>query len=103
MPKVTSAYAKVTRTAGLEKTLNLCTGAKVMLKRNNNVEIGLVNGAVGTVVSFEEEKNYNNQQVLVKFQSMYKPIPVLRESSTFEVLKGIFYTRRQFRLCWHLH
>jgi len=56
MPKVTSAYAKVgdvTRTAGLEKTLNLCTGAKVMLKRNKNVEIGLLNGAAGIVVSFE--------------------------------------------------
>jgi len=102
MPKVTSAYAKVgddvTRTAGLEKTLNLCTGAKVMLKRNKNVEIGLVNGAAGTVVSFEQDKNSNIQQVVVKFQCMEKPIPVLRESSTFEVLKGIFYTRRQFPL-----
>ena len=65
-----------------------------MLKRNKNVKIGLVNGAVGTVVSFEEDKNHDIQQVLVKFHCMDKPIPVLRESSTFEVLKGIFYTRR---------
>jgi len=102
MQKVTDAYEKVaedvTRTAGLEKKLSLCTGAKVMLKRNKDVEIGLVNGAVGTVVSFEENKHHNIQQVLVKFQCMDKPIPVLRESSTFEVLKGIFYTRRQFPL-----
>ena len=69
-----------------------------MLKRNKNVEIGLVNGAAGTVVSFEQDKNSNIQQVVVKFQCMEKPIPVLRESSTFEVLKGIFYTRRQFPL-----
>ena len=45
-PKVKKAYDAiaddVTRTAGLEKTLNVSIGAKVMLKRNKDVEIGLV-------------------------------------------------------------
>jgi len=39
-----------TRTADLEKKLSLSTGAKVMLKRNHNVEYGLVIGSIATVV-----------------------------------------------------
>ena len=91
-PKVKKAYdalaEDVTRTAGLEKVLNLCIGAKVMLKRNKSVEIGLVNGALGTVVDFSENKGVI-QQVLVKFDWLENPVPVLRESCTFEVLKCV--------------
>ena len=100
-PKVKKAYdalaEDVTRTAGLEKVLNLCIGAKVMLKRNKSVESGLVNGALGTVVDFSENKGVI-QQVLVKFDWLENPVPVLRESCTFEVLKCVFYTRKQFPL-----
>jgi len=38
-----------TRTAGLASQLELCVGAKVMLRRDKNVEAGLVNGSVGIV------------------------------------------------------
>ena len=103
MPKVTSAYAKVgdvTRTAGLEKTLNLCTGAKVMLKQNKNVEIGLLNGAAGIVVSFEEDKTHDIQQVLVKFHCMDKP---LRESSHLRFWREYFIHADNSHLCWPLH
>ena len=97
--KVTKAYEKVaddvTRTAGLDRNLNLCIGAKVMLKRNKAVEIGLVNGAVGAVVGFEAN-NSGIQQVSIKFQRIDKPVPVACESCTFEVLKNVFYTRKQF-------
>lgn len=57
--KITAAYSKmaddVTRTAGLERKLQLCIGAQVMLKRNKNIEAGLVNGSVGTIVGFKTE------------------------------------------------
>jgi len=61
MAKVNNAYDKVkddvTRTAGLERSLQLCVGAKVMLKRNKNVEAGLVNGSVGVVTGFTSQNN----------------------------------------------
>jgi len=99
--KVRKAYDvvadDVTRTAGLEKSLNVCIGAKVMLKRNKSVESGLVNGAVGSVVGFSE-KDSEIQQILVKFDWIDAPVPVQRESCTFEVLKCVFYTRKQFPL-----
>ena len=67
MSKVEKAYHKTDedsrRTAGLEKVVRLCVGAKVMLKKNKDVDAGLVNGSVGTVVGFglSAEKNTSKQ------------------------------------------
>jgi len=39
----------ITRTTGLEKSIELCVGAGVMLRRNKDVDAGLVNGSVDEV------------------------------------------------------
>ena len=58
LPKVQKAYKKVdediTRTAGRDKCLRVCVGPRVILKRNTDVEAGLVNGAVGVVTGFHK-------------------------------------------------
>ena len=38
------------KTAGLETVLSLAVGCRVMLRRNIDVTVGLVNGAIGTVM-----------------------------------------------------
>jgi len=101
MAKVNKAYDKVkddvTRTAGLERSLQLCVGAKVMLKRYKNVEAGLVNGSVGVVTGFTSQ-NSKVSSVEVEFNKVPGTVKIERESASFEILKGIFYTRKQFPL-----
>jgi len=98
--KVEAAYSKISEdasiTAGLDKHLELCVGARVMLKRNRDVEAGLVNGSVGTVVGFSSTSPVNI--VKVKFDKVDCEINIERLTYSFEVLKGIYYTRKQFPL-----
>ena len=96
LPKVEKAYEKIsedsTRTAGLEKKLTLCIGAKVMLKRNQNVDAGLVNGSIGTVEGFNITLQHSTphiNNISVKFSHLDKPVNIQRESFSFEVLKSV--------------
>jgi len=99
MTKVVKEYEKiksdVTRTAGLEQSLRLCVGAKVMLKRNKNVEAGLVNGSAGIVVDFVRGET-EVTSIKVRFEATDSVVSIERESCSFEVLKGIYYTRKQY-------
>jgi len=105
LPKVQKAYEKIsqdsTRTAGLEKMLSLCLGAKVMLKRNQNVDAGLVNGSIGTIEGFNitsKGSSLHVNSISVTFSHLDAPVNIERESFSFEVLKSVYYTRRQFPL-----
>ena len=46
-------YAKEGKTGGIIDSIELTVGCRVMLRRNQDVPIGLVNGAMGTVTGFE--------------------------------------------------
>jgi len=56
MPRIDAAYRKmnedVTRTVGLEKRIDLCIGSRIVLRRNKDVDAGLVSGSTGTVFGF---------------------------------------------------
>jgi len=99
MSSVQKAYDRVrddvTRTAGLESHLELTIGARVMLKRNKNVEAGLVNGSVGTVTGFlcRSKEVY---AINIQFDKVDCTVAIERESVSFEVLKCVYYTRKQF-------
>ena len=59
----------VTRTAGLEKRLILCIDARIMLKRNKDVDAGLVNSSTGTVVGFVKKTGFADQLHQSKVQT----------------------------------
>ena len=70
-----------------------------MLRRNKNVEVGLVNGSVGIVESITTKTSGGKtevQNIVINFDRIPEPVRIERESCTFEVLKGIFFTRKQF-------
>ena len=72
-----------------------------MLKRNKDIEKGLVNGSIGTVTSFIVRNTGNRedvQSISVKFDNLDKIVNIERESSSFEVLRTVYYTRKQFPL-----
>lgn len=107
LKKVDAAYKKmaddVTRTAGLECMLEVSVGAQIMLKRNKDVEAGLVNGSVGTVMEIKTLHAARDATaadsvttIEVKFDKIERTVSLSREAASFEVLHGIYYTRKQF-------
>ena len=83
------------RTAGLEAKLSLAVGARVMQRRNINTKCGLVNGALGTVLSIAPN------HVTVQFDHVSEPYDVRMVKSIFMLMKNYFVYRKQFPL-WHM-
>jgi len=84
-------------TAGLEEILLIGVNSRVILRRNLNVELGLVNGAIGTVTGFVRI-GMAIISVAVKFDELPDSRLIERVSADFEIMPGIIITRRQFPL-----
>ena len=80
------------RTAGLEAKFLLVVGACVMLCRNIDTKTGLVNGALGTVLSI------SNDLVTVQFDHVSRSYDVDRVQTKFMVMKNFYIYREQFPL-----
>jgi hypothetical protein len=62
-----------------------------------DVEMGLVNGPIGTVVDFSmHEATHKISAVLVQFPNIDSHITIQCEAYSFEVLKSIYFTRKLF-------
>ena len=81
----------INQTAGLEGKLTLCIGARVMLRKNIDVSIGLVNGGIGTVLSMKPS-------IQIKFDNIPKECDIEMVSNKFVSLKHYSVYRKQFPL-----
>ena len=77
------------RTAGLEAVSTL---ARVMLRRNIDVTLGLVNGAMGTVVGIY------STHLLIKFDHIDKPCQIEKITTKFMLMKSMYIHRKQYPL-----
>lgn len=81
----------------MEEQINIGVGTRVMLRRNLDVNVGLVNGALGTVTGF---KGVNTliTKVTVKFDDINSPVDIERMQADYEYSKNIYVTRSMFPL-----
>uniref|UniRef100_A0A1X7U4R1 DNA helicase Pif1-like 2B domain-containing protein n=1 Tax=Amphimedon queenslandica TaxID=400682 RepID=A0A1X7U4R1_AMPQE len=80
------------KTAGLETVLSLAEGCRVMLRRNIDVTVGLVNGAIGTVMGIYATI------ISIKFDHIDVPCDKERVMSRFMLSKNSYIHRKQFPL-----
>ena len=86
-----------TVTAGLEDVVVIKIGCKIMLRRNIDVTLGLVNGSIGTVSSVKYSIDQCNvvDAITIKFDDGTEHV-LEKVSSKFQVLDKAFVIRRQF-------
>ncbi|XP_026830097.1 uncharacterized protein LOC113563118 [Ooceraea biroi] len=77
------------RTAGLARIITVKVGARVMLRRNIDVNLGLVNGTIGTIISIIRSAIDNKvEKIKIRMSSGIEHI-IERLSVKFEVMDSI--------------
>ena len=86
-----------THTAGLENMITVKVGCKVMLRRNIDVTLGLVNGAIGTVHSVQRCIDRANKvdTITITFSNNQEHC-LKRVNSKFEIFDKAYVIRSQF-------
>ena len=78
--------------AGLQAVVKVAVGARVMLRRNIDTKGGLVNGAIGTILSISD------RCISIKFDHANDPCDIERVKSAFMVMKNYYVYHTQFPL-----
>ena len=86
-----------TQTAGLENVIVIKIGCKVMLRRNIDITMGLVNGAIGTIHSVQRciDQPSKLDTITIMFNNNQQHC-LKRVTTKFEVLDKAYVIRSQF-------
>lgn len=93
-----SSEENISNTAGIPKHLKLKIGAKVMVRRNIDMEKGLVNGTMGSIQNIILDNNGAVDMIIIKIAdgSLHK---IERHQVKFIMKSGVKVLRTQFPLC----
>ncbi|EZA54484.1 ATP-dependent DNA helicase PIF1 [Ooceraea biroi] len=86
------------RTAGLARIIIVKLGARIMIRRNIDVTLGLVNGTIGTITSFIRNNNNVVDKIKIMLTSGIEHV-LERVSVKFEVMNGAYVITKQFPIC----
>ncbi|XP_034934690.1 ATP-dependent DNA helicase PIF1-like [Chelonus insularis] len=88
-----------TMTAGLAKKIKVKLGAKIMIRRNIDVTLGLVNGTIGKIMSISESTQNDQIDSITIQLANKKEYTIERISAKFQVMNNAYVIRKQFPLC----
>lgn len=86
------------RTAGLSKRITIKIGAKVMIRRNIDASLGLVNDTIGTVISIVKDTLTNNIKKIKLLLPSGMEFLIEKVNVKFELMDRAYVIRKQFPL-----
>ena len=82
---------KISKTAGLASVLNVGIGSRIILRKNLDVNKGLVNGALGTIQDFNYlNDNKTIKSISIKFDKVQEIYNLERFSADYEYSKNFY-------------
>ncbi|XP_058799226.1 ATP-dependent DNA helicase PIF1-like [Phymastichus coffea] len=79
---------------GISRVITIKIGCKIMIRRNIDVSIGLVNGTIATVLAVSKGKT-GIDSVTIKLQSNQQEYCIKRLEYQFQIMEQIYITRQQ--------
>ena len=98
--KAKPIHKKINQTAGLETILQVGINSRVMLRRNLDLNRGLVNGAIGTIqeMFLNPVNKQNVLKIRVKFDNINELVDIERIVADYEFKRNVYVSRSQFPL-----
>ncbi|XP_066600007.1 uncharacterized protein [Prorops nasuta] len=86
-----------TRTAGLARIITVKIGARIMLRRNIDITLGLDNGTIATIksVTYSADNNNDVEKLQIVLSTGIEHT-IERVSAKFEVMDRVYVIRKQF-------
>lgn len=111
IPDIKYIPTDINQTAGVPREIQIGIGFRIMLRRNLNVQNGLVNGSMGTIVGIKWPHLRDDQledgdlpeSLSIKFDDIQEVVEILPTNFAFDGLRGYGKIERRMLpliLCW---